>query len=126
MLVEQNSRKKSWWLPMMSLFVIVLMHMDPLRVEEVLSVDYTIESSNSKENFEAFIRRLVLWLEIPFQIRFLWIKWRKFRTLRRVRVEEKVIQRIWSQSAFITDNLVSVREKISILNAGTWNSRRRT
>jgi hypothetical protein len=39
-----------------------------------------------------------------------------------VRVEEKVIQRIWSQSAFITHNLVSEEgKKLSILNAGTWN-----
>ena len=39
-----------------------------------------------------------------------------------VRVEEKVIQRIWSQSAFITDNLVSEEgKKLSILNAGIWN-----
>ena len=39
-----------------------------------------------------------------------------------VRVEEKVIQRIWSQSAFIVHNLVCEEgKKISILNTGTWN-----
>lgn len=39
-----------------------------------------------------------------------------------VRVEEKVIQRIWSQSAFITHNLVSEEgKKLLILNTGTWN-----
>ena len=39
-----------------------------------------------------------------------------------IRVEEKVIQRIWFQSAFITFNLVSKEgKKLSILNTGTWN-----
>ena len=39
-----------------------------------------------------------------------------------IRVEEKVIQRIWFQSEFITFNLVSEEgKKLSILNTGTWN-----